>query len=113
VPGVLLADVHAAPNCALVAHDGGVPVALLIEAAARAGVKATIPPSVHDADPLIPRNALRLRSLLTIVLVVSFSLAFTNVMSRLNPANHWLAFIMLFSMCMLVSIVAVAGRPVR
>jgi hypothetical protein len=55
VPGVLLADMHAASTRAVVAHDGAVDPASFVRAVAGAGIRASIvrdPPAAPNAAAL-------------------------------------------------------------
>jgi hypothetical protein len=57
VPGVLLADLDAGTARLTVAHDGAVPVASLIAAAARAGVTTRVLRTGVAPDPGVPQRA--------------------------------------------------------
>jgi hypothetical protein len=101
VPGVLLAEIAAGSDRAVVAHDAAVPGASLLAAAERAGVHATIvggtPPAAAVVDTALPVADASNRRLLTLAAALAFVLALCETSFPRLASNHYLLPVLLSS----------------
>jgi copper chaperone CopZ len=92
VPGVLLAEVNAAGSRAFVAHDSGVKLESLLEAAARAGVLARIEaPLLATAGPrpVLGAHTVRFAQLGALAMVPLVLFAASSLFIRNGALTHW------------------------
>jgi len=91
VPGVLLAEVNAAGSRAFVAHDSGVNLESLLEAAARAGVRARIeaPVSIAAMRPVLQLQNTRFLQLSAVAMIPLVLFAASSLFFQSRAVAHW------------------------
>jgi copper chaperone CopZ len=92
VPGVLLAEVNAASSRAFVAHDSGVRLDALLEAAAGAGVRARVetPRVALSAErPVLKIQTVRFAQLSALAMVPLVLFAAGSLFFRNGAITHW------------------------
>jgi copper chaperone CopZ len=92
VPGVLLAEVNAASSRAFVAHDSGVRLEALLEAAARAGVQARIEAprvAISAPRPAVPLQSVRFAQLSALAMVPLVLFAAGSLLFHNGALTHW------------------------
>jgi hypothetical protein len=92
VPGVLLADMHHASTRAVVAHDGAVNTASLVNAVAGAGIRASIlavPRAATENVPAAFSNAAIVRVVVTATLAFA-ALTLIDLFMPDGADRHWL-----------------------
>ncbi len=102
VPGVLVAELNAVGDRALLAHDGAVPIASLLAAATALGVQATVirdPRSVPDGASAAQTTAAtappRVRPLTLIGVAVFVALGIADALVPALRDNHTLSVILI------------------
>ncbi len=91
VPGVLLAEVNAAGSYAIVAHDSAVNLESLLDAAARAGVRARIeaPLAVAAMRPGLQMQNTRFLQLSAIAMIPLVLFAAGSLLFQNGAVAHW------------------------
>jgi copper chaperone CopZ len=104
VPGVLLAEVNAAGSRATVAHDSGVNLDSLLEATARAGVRARIeaPRAVAGIVPVLQIQNTRYLQLSALAMIPLVLFAAGSLVFQNGAVAHWPILCCCVSIAMLV-----------
>jgi hypothetical protein len=111
VPGVLLAEVHAATSRAIVAHDSGVPIITLLAAVTHAGAKAKIvAPAVAVAEPARRLRQTGTRQILLVATAAFGMLAIFNLLVRGGADKHWVLPVLVWSIGVFYFAAAIARR---
>jgi len=91
VPGVLLAEVNATGSRAIVAHDSAVNLESLLEATARAGVRARIeaPRAAAGMRPVLQLQNTRFLQLSAIAMIPLVLFAAGSLLFQNGAVAHW------------------------